>query len=282
MASRFWVGGSGTWDASDTSHWASTSGGTPGASVPGPSDTVTLDANSNGTIDIGTGSISIGAFTLAAFVGTLNFNNYDVTMASFTRTQSAVNTVNLGTGTLTLNGANGTLLGINYVTGCTFNGASARILIEGASSGATRAVLFNPNGGTYSIGTLEFKETGSARWPVTFSYWSATVTVVDLIFETGISICAIQGFRCTNLTMGGSAGSPIALMAFSGACALNVVNNFAADYVHVSGVTKTGTGTITFNNSYDGGGNGAGVTINPPSGGGGGLLVNPGMRGGMI
>ena len=41
VASRFWVGGTGTWDASDTTHWAATSGGAGGQSVPGSSDSVT-------------------------------------------------------------------------------------------------------------------------------------------------------------------------------------------------------------------------------------------------
>lgn len=36
MASRYWVGDSGDW--SDTAHWATSSGGAPGASVPGGSD----------------------------------------------------------------------------------------------------------------------------------------------------------------------------------------------------------------------------------------------------
>jgi hypothetical protein len=46
MASRFWVGGTGTWSASNTTNWAGTSGGAGGQSVPGVADTVTFDANS--------------------------------------------------------------------------------------------------------------------------------------------------------------------------------------------------------------------------------------------
>lgn len=44
MAVRYWRGGSGNW--ADTSHWATTSGGAGGASVPGSSDDVIFDANS--------------------------------------------------------------------------------------------------------------------------------------------------------------------------------------------------------------------------------------------
>lgn len=46
MANRFWRGGTGTWDASDTTHWSTSSGGGGGASVPTASDDVFFDANS--------------------------------------------------------------------------------------------------------------------------------------------------------------------------------------------------------------------------------------------
>src|SRR3954454_24528451 len=57
MASRFWVGSSGTWDATSTTHWSATSGGAAGASAPTAADDVFIDANSGGgtiTIAIGT------------------------------------------------------------------------------------------------------------------------------------------------------------------------------------------------------------------------------------
>ncbi len=46
MANRYWVGGTGNWDGSDTSHWSSSTGGASGASAPTLSDDVFFDANS--------------------------------------------------------------------------------------------------------------------------------------------------------------------------------------------------------------------------------------------
>lgn len=43
MANRYWVGGAGTWDASDTSHWSASSGQSSGASVPTSGDDVIFD-----------------------------------------------------------------------------------------------------------------------------------------------------------------------------------------------------------------------------------------------
>lgn len=46
MANRYWVGGSGTWDGSSTTHWSATSGGSSGASAPTSTDDVFFDSNS--------------------------------------------------------------------------------------------------------------------------------------------------------------------------------------------------------------------------------------------
>lgn len=61
MADRYWVGGSGSWDATSTANWSDTSGGSPGASAPTSVDNVIFDANSN---------VGIGAFTVTV-TGTL-------------------------------------------------------------------------------------------------------------------------------------------------------------------------------------------------------------------
>ena len=47
MATRYWVGGSGNWDATSTTNWATSSGGASGASAPTSADDVIFDANSN-------------------------------------------------------------------------------------------------------------------------------------------------------------------------------------------------------------------------------------------
>jgi hypothetical protein len=47
MATRYWVGGTGNWDATSTTNWSATSGGASGASAPTAVDDVIFDANSN-------------------------------------------------------------------------------------------------------------------------------------------------------------------------------------------------------------------------------------------
>jgi hypothetical protein len=69
MADRFWVGGTGTWDATTTTNWSTTSGGAGGASAPTSADDVYFDANS----DAG------GAFTVTVAAGGRNCKNFDST-----------------------------------------------------------------------------------------------------------------------------------------------------------------------------------------------------------
>ena len=49
MANRYWVGGTGSWTASNTANWSATSGGAGGASVPTLADDVFFNSASNAT-----------------------------------------------------------------------------------------------------------------------------------------------------------------------------------------------------------------------------------------
>lgn len=70
-ADRYWVGGTGNWDASTTTHWSSSSGGASGASVPTSTDNVYIDGSSGGgTITI-TATANCLDFTWSATSGAL-------------------------------------------------------------------------------------------------------------------------------------------------------------------------------------------------------------------
>jgi hypothetical protein len=60
MADRYWVGGAGTWDATTTTNWATSSGGAGGAGVPTSADNAYFDGASDTgaafTVTIGTGA----------------------------------------------------------------------------------------------------------------------------------------------------------------------------------------------------------------------------------
>jgi len=80
-AERYWVGGAGTWDAADTTHWSASSNGAGGASVPGASDNVYFDSNSgSGTVELDA-TVSIIDFSFAASGITLDLNDDTFTVS---------------------------------------------------------------------------------------------------------------------------------------------------------------------------------------------------------
>jgi hypothetical protein len=71
MANKYWVGGSGNWDASTTTHWSATSGGAGGSSVPTSADDVFFDASSGAVTVTLTATVSMQSLTCTGFTGTL-------------------------------------------------------------------------------------------------------------------------------------------------------------------------------------------------------------------
>jgi len=70
-ASRYWVGGSGTWSGSDQTHWSSSSNGSGGSSVPTGSDAVIIDENSgSGTMLLSNSGIALPAASILQTNGT--------------------------------------------------------------------------------------------------------------------------------------------------------------------------------------------------------------------
>jgi len=113
MAARFWVGGTGTWDAVNTANWSATSGGAGGASVPTSADNITFNASSGGgTVALGADGIcTIIDFT--GFTGTIDFvNTYKISCVSSGTTIIAAGTTATFSNTprfdLTYSGAVGT------------------------------------------------------------------------------------------------------------------------------------------------------------------------------
>lgn len=73
MASRFWVGGTG--NTSDTAHWAATSGGAGGQTVPTSSDTATFDSSS------GTGTVTVDVALQTAAMDWTTSSSLNLTQA---------------------------------------------------------------------------------------------------------------------------------------------------------------------------------------------------------
>src|SRR5574343_1218133 len=177
MATRYWVGGTGTWDSTDTTHWSATSGGTGGASAPVAADNVNFDSNSGtGTVTLtatGTcasathnsanievalsGNATIaGSYTLT--LGTLSLQNNTFTCRNFGSNNSNTRTLAFGSsGQLNLTGNSLTLLTATStltVTGtskinCTYSGSTGtRTITAGTGISEANALNINITAGT--------------------------------------------------------------------------------------------------------------------------------------
>lgn len=134
MASRYWVGGTGTWDASNTTNWSASSGGAGGASVPTAADAVLFDAASGG------GTCTIGA-TVPCL--TLNLSGYTGTLAFGTnKIEIAGNAATIFTQTTSCNVSGTPLIDLTYT------GSTGTRVISALSLAAANTISFNVLGGT--------------------------------------------------------------------------------------------------------------------------------------
>ncbi len=188
MASRYWVGGAGNWDASDTTHWASSSGGAGGASVPTSADDVIFDTLSNATdytctvtatancLSLTLGNPLAGALTFAGSSALNIYGNLTIG-AGITRTYS---------GTCTLRATSGTKI-------ITSNGV------------AWTSLTFNGSGGTFQL--ADQFETGGSLTLTAGSFDANGQTV--LLSGIGTTHFITGAFTFFNLTKGGTAGGGI-------------------------------------------------------------------------
>ena len=153
MATRYWVGGTGTWNASNTANWSATSGGAGGASAPVAADTVVFDsASGTGTCTTASGStcttatlnsstlgLTLGAshtmagtFTLT--LGTLSLGSFTLSCNIFSSNNSNVRVIAFGTGNITLTGNAATICVLTTLTNFSYTGTPT---INATYSGST-------------------------------------------------------------------------------------------------------------------------------------------------
>jgi hypothetical protein len=161
MANRYWVGGSGTWNALNTANWSATSGGAGGASVPTIADTAFLDAASGAAVVTLGENVSVLRLVLGnVFTGTLAFNGFKIIIVGNNATVFSGSFVGSVTGTpvvdLTYAGATGTRTITTYATteagSFNFNVTAGSDII--ASALRAKNLNFTGFSGSFAIGTL--------------------------------------------------------------------------------------------------------------------------------
>ncbi len=238
-ANYFWVGGSGTWGATDT-NFALTSGGTPGILVPGSGDTVTFDSNSGGgTVTIAT-PINVTSITMSTFTGTLDdsANNEPVTLFSLNAAGTSARTLNLGSATWNLTGNNTTILNVSTTTNLTLNPGTSTVEFTYSGSTGTRTIdqgglAFNNFLITAGSDAISMPETGTFNGNFSTAGYTGTFTKTAASFSIGGNFTVGTGSTWS------STGGTITLTSSS---SVNITTNGVT--VNQS-ITINGSGTFT-------------------------------------
>lgn len=143
MATYYWVGGSGTWDASSTANWSLTSGGVPGAGPPLGADSVIFNASS------GSGTVSLGSDVtcfLCSASGASNIvfagNGYKLTVTG--------NNTGVFTASATVSSSDGMLIDSNY------SGSVGTRTFIFSASGAANSFSVNVSAGSDIVSLSSF------------------------------------------------------------------------------------------------------------------------------
>jgi hypothetical protein len=251
MANRYWRGGTGTWNSTNTANWSTTDGGAGGASVPTSADNVYFTGNSGAGTCTTSGTVNCGALYFASH----SLTNYTGTFAG----SSAVN-VNgdfgispsmtwTHSGIIGIGGSGGRIV---YPNGKTISSTLSRNMTSGTLTMAgafTTTNLFRGISGTagdwdlgtftHTAGRFDFSQYGSGN---------------TLKFGTGAKLVASNSGNLTVLTTASgflflTTGTPNFELLTPPAGITNTFQVFArTDVANNFNVTiiPSGTGTVTF------------------------------------
>lgn len=257
MATRYWVGGTATWDATAGTKWASSSGGAGGASVPTAADDVIFDAASGaGTCTSSSSSVCrsldfngyTGGFTHASASitigdGTAGLGNRALRMASgmtytasstsaslfvfvsTSGTQQSITTAGKSMGGMTWNGAGGSWA---FADACTFYNAICPVTL---TAGSVTTAGFAMNSGTWNISGSTTRSMNITNSTITVGSgstpsWVATTTTNLTFTSTGSSI-VMTGNGNASFAGGGLTYNDVSLVSGGGTLTITGNNNYA-------------------------------------------------------
>ena len=253
MADRFWVGGTASWDNVTGTKWATTSGGTGGASIPTTADDVFFDAAS-GAINcaIATGNAGAKSINCTGFTGTLSGTAGISVFGNITLVAGMTNSY---TGTLNVN-ATGTITSAGKTfSALTFAGAGATYTLGDALTVTNATTLtqgtLSLNGFTASTGTFISSSTNTRS----IAFGSANIaltsttngdTIISMATATNFTSSGTGGFTRVNnanatISIGSTSGATSAIAlnftVTAGASTLSITAGSALKNLNLSGAT---------------------------------------------
>jgi hypothetical protein len=225
MANRYWILGTGTWDATNTVNWSDSSGGLGGFSVPTAADNVFFDVNSN---------VGTGAFT--------------VTMATTPRVCNDFTASGLD-GVMTLAG---TAIGLTVSGSLTFQATNFTRTYTGTTTfnATTTGKTVTTNGVTFGGSAVTFDGVGG-EWTLGSALTCGAITVTNGTFSTSASNYAITA------TLFSSSNSNARTINLNASTISLSNSNFLLFTTSTNLTLNAGTSTINGSNAsatFDGGG----------------------------
>jgi hypothetical protein len=221
MADRYWILGTGTWDATNTVNWSASSGGAGGASVPTAADNVFFDANSNVlatafTVTMANNPRVCNDFTASGLDGTMTLagSNIGLTVSgsltfpttNFTRTYTGTTTFNATTTGKTI-----TTNGVAFGSATLFDGVGGGWVLQDAMSiSGTNATTTTLTNGTldlqsYTLSTGRFDSNNSNTRTIAFGTGQISCTGTGTVWTTStVTGLTTTGTQVVNVTSTGS------------------------------------------------------------------------------
>lgn len=221
-ASRYWVGGTGTWDASSTTHWGSASGTADNASVPGTGDDVIFDSASNATAYTMTtsGTLNCANQTMGApLAGALTWSAGGATLNCYGSVSFAANQVINNSGlSFSMNATSGTKT-------ITTNDIQANLNWKFNGSGGTFQLA-----GDLGIGAGSFDRTAGTFDPSTYivAFVGASHTITGDITFYQLRLVPNTAAKTNSITLAGNPTVTNLLTISNGATATNRVLIFSS------------------------------------------------------
>ena len=255
MADRYWVGGTGTWDASSTANWSASSGGASGASAPTSADNVFFNANSN----VGTSAftVTITAATCLDFTASGLDGLMTVVTSGTNSPLDVYGSMSLPASNVTWSTSNGCALTFRATTAKTLttNGVvlnTTNLFVDGVGGSLTLGsalTMTSTRNLTVANGTFSTSASNYSLSVGGLSSSAATVRTINLnastITLTGTS--PIQMATTTNLTF--TAGT--STITVSNAAPNVVATNLTFYNVSFTSTTSSTSPSITGSNTYN-------------------------------
>ena len=212
---RYCVGGTGTWDASDTTHWSNTSGGSGGFSVPTSSYDVYFDGNSGtGVVTISGATGTCKSLNFTGYTGTFNHPSGTSISVYGSLTLSAGMTYAVSTSPIYLRATtSGNTITTNgkSTPALNFYGSGEYVLQDNLTSAKGIIVdrgTLNTNGVTVSVATINIY----ANYATTLIFGASQISCSSYFTNYGNNVTLDAGtstLTCTNGFSGGMSNTSV-------------------------------------------------------------------------